>query len=484
MRTQLIKVYMDRQSGVSDKAHYALSILLDAIGVPFVLSDISDADLVYSAHKPKDMSINAVFLQSVQIKNWDGINPQVHWEIDIPWIGGLTKLGDARGDILYSTYALVTGSFETQDGKDQWGVPLGKGGTLEKLGLLDQPWVLRYCEILREKLCTAKKCETLGIPLWPDNKKYAIVLSHDVDAPISYLDTDFRKLWLQKLARERRFLELPRAFAGFVEIAFKKFRKIAPMPKNDPNFAFDAWIEFQAKLQSKSAFYVAPVTSAGLYSDDRDVNYCFNRPEMISAMMKAIDAGWEIGLHPSINAWRDPARVWEEKKLLQSCLGGYKITGVRHHFWALDDQVPERTIRYHAEAGFKYDSSLGLNDAAGFRRGIAFPFQPFDKETSEPLAILEIPPTLMDGGVFYNDVSHEEGVNEIVAHIKNTAEHGGAVVLNWHLEQMNSSRLNGAGPALVEALIKVSSDSEIFWASPSEMCEWWAKRRELIKASI
>ena len=483
MLTQLIKVHLDCQSDVSGRAHYALSILFDAIGVPFVLSDIKDADLVYSENKPRDMDTNAVFIQCVQKKNWDEISPLVQWESDLPWIGELTKLGDTRGDILYSTYAFVTGAFETQDVKDQWGVPFGKGGALEKLGLLDQPWVLRYSEILREKLCKAREFATLGIPMWPDHKKYAIVLSHDVDAPISYLDTDFRKLWLKKLIREHRYIELPRAFVGFIDIAFKKFRKIVPMPKNDPNFAFEAWVEFQTKLQSKSAFYVAPITSAGLYSDDRDVNYCFNRPEMISAMMKVIDAGWEIGLHPSINAWRKPERFLEEKKLLQSCLGSYEITGVRHHFWALDDYIPERTIRLHVEAGFKYDSSLGLNDAAGFRRGVAFPFQPFDKETSKPLEILEVPPTLMDGGVFYSDVSHQEGVEEIVTHIQNTAQHGGAVVLNWHLEQMNSSRLNGAGPALIEALTKVSSDSEIFWASPSEMYQWWTKRRELINAS-
>jgi hypothetical protein len=155
--------------------------------------------------------------------------------------------------------------------------------------------------------------------------------------------------------------------------------------------------------------------------------------------------------------------------------------GVRHHYWAVDPQLPERTLWDHVAAGLQYDSSFGLNDIPGCRRGIAWPFQPFDRDRTKTVPILEIPPTLMDGGIFYRDISADTGHRELKRHFERVFQYGGSVVLDWHLEQLNPKRLHGAGPALSRILLELVDDSDIFWASPGELTTWWQDRRNRLR---
>ncbi len=106
-----------------------------------------------------------------------------------------------------------------------------------------------------------------------------------------------------------------------------------------------------------------------------------------------------------------------------------------------------------------------------------WPFYPFNRETQEILPILEIPPTLMDGGIFYDSPTQEEGVMKILYHIQHIISFEGAAVLDWHLEMSNDSLLHGAGKALSVCLDKWRGDTPIFWASPIEMAKWWKERK-------
>jgi hypothetical protein len=229
---------------------------------------------------------------------------------------------------------------------------------------------------------------------------------------------------------------------------------------------------------------VAVVSSADRGSCKDDVDYDYRDDAIVNAMRECIDTGFEIGLHASINAKQDPKRMTRERELLESVLDGYRLRGVRHHYWSMESQFPERTLRSHADAGFSYDSSFGLNDAPGFRRGACWPFTPFDRERAEALPILEVPPTLMDGAIFSNPIAPQDGCEQIRRHIRSIADAGGAVVLDWHLEQLNPGRLHGAGPALQQVLLEFVGDSEVFWASPAKIDDWWRERRKQIAATI
>jgi hypothetical protein len=237
-------------------------------------------------------------------------------------------------------------------------------------------------------------------------------------------------------------------------------------------------MELEQKLRTKSCFYVAVLSSADRLSSPDDVTYDFRHPSITKALRTAVTGGWEVGLHASINAKTIFHGIEIEKRMLEDSLDGYRVRGVRHHYWAMEPQLPEQTLWSHVAAGFQYDSSLGLNDIPGFRRGMAWPFQPFDRDRGKSVPIVEIPPTLMDGGIFYRDVSHDEGHIELQRHFERAFQYGGAVVLDWHLEQLNPSRLRGAGPALSRVLLDLVSNSDIFWASPAELTTWWQNRRK------
>ena len=74
---------------------------------------------------------------------------------------------------------------------------------------------------------------------------------------------------------------------------------------------------------------------------------------------------------------------------------GAPVRSARHHWWALGCP-PDATLAAHAAAGIRVDCSLGFNDRIGFRRGIAYPFRPFDRNRRQPIPVWELPTAAMD----------------------------------------------------------------------------------------
>jgi hypothetical protein len=151
-------------------------------------------------------------------------------------------------------------------------------------------------------------------------------------------------------------------------------------------------------------------------------------------------------------------------------------------YLALDSAKPEVTLAEHERTGFDYDSSLGLNDAAGFRRGIPWPFRPFDRIRDLELDITEIPLTAMDMAIFRPDVAPAQSIADLESHLDIVESVGGCAVVNWHLAQADPARLFGAGPMLLEVLgrRKQAAGAAIWWAKPSDVLDWWHGRRRRI----
>ncbi|HEY0071350.1 MAG TPA: hypothetical protein VGE04_15400, partial [Chloroflexia bacterium] len=105
-------------------------------------------------------------------------------------------------------------------------------------------------------------------------------------------------------------------------------------------------------------------------------------------------------------------------------------------------------------------------------------------ERAKEVPILEVPPTLMDGGIFYHSVTPQEGYDRIKEHFSQVRKYGGAAVLDWHMEQLNPTRLRGAGPVLVRVLQELASDSDIYWATPDQIATWWQTRRKQLDALV
>ena len=461
-----IRYALEVEPGVEARADYAVGLLLDGIGLAGRrVATTGEADLVYAAERPAELAPQALWIPRAPVADW-GHPPRA-------------QIDELTDDLVLATYAVVTGAFEQDQPRDAWGVPVAKGNALAGT-LWRRPLVAVYCDRLQRALERCRGGELRPEPRWPGGKKYAVVVSHDVDVPFTRAPWSFYGRRLARNVSQRAPRAAVRGLLQTVKVAAVTRAASLPDPDGDPNFCFADWEELESSVGARSCFYVAVTSSADPLGAAVDVNYDFRHPAMVRALHDALERGCEVGLHASINAHRIDGRIAEERALLERVLDNYRVEGVRHHYWALDPENPEGTLDAHARAGFLYDSSLGLNDTPGFRRGMVWPFAPFDRRRGREVPLLEVPPTLMDGAVFYRAVSAEEGRRRIDSHVDAVKAVGGAVVLDWHLEQLNPARLHGAGAALADALRALAGDSEAHWTTPVEAARWWRERRRRI----
>ena len=435
----LIRYALDVDEQCETRADYALRLLLEGIGVAATrVPDPSGADLVYAPQKPPRLAESTLWIRATATADWDGSRARVEWSREMPVVRAAHERAPAAGesehvgdDIVYSAYATVGGLLERESRKDALGRPVGRQNDPD----VARPVIALYCSRLVSMLERRRRAELDRVPLWPSPKRYAIVLSHDVDRPFAHAPWRFYGRRLVKDVSQR---EAKAAARGLLHTA--KMARVAIATrgtrKSDARLAFEAWMDVERSLGAASCFYVAVTTSADRMGSPYDVTYDFRDDHLVAPLRRAAESGWEIGLHASINAQRIPGQLRHERELLEGVLGGVRVQGVRHHHWALDPELPERTLWEHVEAGLSYDSSLGLNDAAGFRRGMAWPFEPFDRERGTEVPILEIGPTLMDGSIFYRRPGLERGRRLIREHLDLARELGTAAVLDWHAEHL------------------------------------------------
>jgi hypothetical protein len=478
----VIRYYLGVSPRWYQQARYALELLFEGVGVAGQpVASPADADLVYAPVRPSTMPLHAVWMAADPVADWTQ-QPCTHTPYQgIPVLyGHRLPVGfsthDLFCDLLYATFAVATGGWLHGGPRNAWGIPLANDQPL-----LKRPLVAQYARLLGERLQRVAGRRWAPHPRWPDGKRYAVVLSHDVDRPFLRPEAAFYRERIRRDVAKGQWRTATRAAAGWLRTAWTYGP--VPAPEADPNFCFAAWQAVEHPLRARSCFYVATVNAAEVRGLPHDVAYRYDHPALVRALHQALEAGWEVGLHASLEAWKDPQRFVEEKHRLESVLGGHAVVGVRHHHWALDPVHPERTWQAQAEAGFCYDSSLGLNDTPGFRNGMVWPFNPFDPTTASPVNLLQVPPTLMDGGIFYHPVTAEAAEAHLRSHFQQVFAEGGAVVLDWHLEQLNPARLQGAGPILLRVLADLAADSDIYWASPFELATWWQERRRRIAAA-
>lgn len=481
-----IPIHVDIDPRWASHASYALHVLLDGAGYRCEhVGEASLADVVYSRHKPRGGKPATLWIKADDITDWNSASARMTSYEGISVFQQSIEMSLESGgsgmvfpDLVYSTYALLTGAFEQTQRRDDWGVVIAADSFLDKTGALQMPLVPLYAEMLGKQLARlagGRPC----VPRWPNGKRYAVVMSHDVDAPYSCPTFAYRLKWMRRNLRVGNLVGAAKSTVRAAQTGLNLLRGRQARAQQDPNFCFDKWIDLEASVGAKSCFYVAVRSSADEFGTKVDVAYDYRDPAILSALHRAISKGWEIGLHASI-CTRDRSGSFEaEKEQLERRLDGYKLAGVRHHYWALNANLPEETLSAHAKAGFEYDSSLGMNDRPGFRRGMAWPFMPFDRVNRGTVPIVEIPPTIMDGSIFYNAVSAEEGYRAIKQHVESVFLVGGAVVLDWHLEQLNPELLRGAGPILARVLQELAGDSEIYWTTPEGLCRWWKERSKL-----
>jgi hypothetical protein len=414
------------------RARYAADVLLGLLRCSsHDAADGEKPDLVYGQARSGRVRIPAG-----PQGDWDDPEPSLSWDEGLAIVHrreGPRRKRDSHGlgfDALYATYACAAGVWEGADPVDEVGCPIGPEGWLGRNGLLSEPLVHRYAESLAEAL-------GLVIP----QREPIIVLTHDVDDNFAHL-FGLRESW----TRFRRELRAGRPSA--IRRAAGLTRRALRPSRRDPNDRFDEWMQLAAERSVRPCFFVA---SYGLFergASAHDVAYDIRRAEVTDTLRALRNAGAEIGLHLSLGASADPDNVRKERERLEETIGG-SIRSARHHWWALGAQ-PARSLRAQANAGIVVDCSFGLNDRAGFRRGIAAPFHPFDPEREQPVPIWSLPTVAMDAAVSRGDA--EEELATLKALYTSLRGVGGCLVLDWHVHSLNPVAMPGAASLLLRFL--------------------------------
>ena len=318
--------------------------------------------------------------------------------------------------------------------RDQWGNWEGVFSDTYYDGRIFRPWI------------DEGEKQTRRIA-WPDGKTFAIFLSHDVD----YITRFYRMRDLGLLAKRINGFE---SVKNFTKKAVGFGYSILRPTRRDPVNDIEEWMNLEESLGFKSTFYFFPEYVKCAHPWDCCYSYknkvvFFGEKMSVSDVTREIRRrGWEIGLHPSVNAHNNIELLVDQKKQLEEASGGI-VNSVRQHYLRYEPNV---TPDVHEQAGFKTDSTHGFNRTIGFRSGTAFPYRVWSPSKNRETKVLEISLNIMDVALF-SDTSLECDVKDAtrrsIEMMDKVQSVGGILGINWHPECRIDPRVKPVYKALL-----------------------------------
>lgn len=279
-------------------------------------------------------------------------------------------------------------------------------------------------------------------PKYPDNKPFAVCLSHDVD-----------DLFV-KPSKKNLLKQLVTANVGNLKTELNRnFQR-----KIDPVLDLNRVIALERKHNIKSTYYFLAVEKDNV----EDYNYSLEEVQDYFAAIQEL--GSEIGLHGSKVAFNDLTHLKTEKERLEKF--GFDIVGYRNHY--LKFETPT-TWNILSQAGIKYDTTFGAAACPGFRNGMCFPYQPYDLQRKEWIDLYEIPLIAMDVSFFsYLNLNYDMGFELFKKLVKTVKECKGVFTFLWH-----NNYLVGEMGAFYEKCIDYLVNEQAWFATGGEMVDWW-----------
>ncbi len=283
---------------------------------------------------------------------------------------------------------------------------------------------------------------------WPDESKFSICLTHDVDR----ID---KKWWhcLYYFCKTGRLYHL---------------RSIFNKGRINPYWNFEKIMQIEEKYGVRSTFFFLEekkrfeVTNPSTFSITIGY-YTLDDDRIIEVIENLVKYGWEIGLHGSYDSYKDENLLRKEKKRIEQ-VTGKKVLGVRQHY--LNLLIPE-TWMLQKDAGFKYDSSFGLRSGVGWREMKTVPFKPFEDED-----FLVIPLTIMDVALARVSKDIQDAWGKIEAILKYAERNGCVVTVLWHQRVFNENEFPGWS-RLYEKIIAEGKKRNAWFATCRDVYEWW-----------
>jgi len=341
--------------------------------------------------------------------------------------------------------------------------------------LANSPALELHISLLRD-LILASGVPLVEVPPVPDGHRFIACLTHDVDHPSvrlhkfdhtmfgflyravfgSLLDAVRGRTPLPHLLRNwAAALKLPLVHLGLVNDFWSRFQDYPKIEKGLPSSFYI--IPFKGR-PGRNVQGPAPTSRASAYG-------AANIAPQIQGLMAA---GCEVGLH-GIDAWRDSSAGQEELDEIRRITRRTEL-GVRMH-WLYFDDLSARILE---RAGATYDSTVGYNDAVGYRAGTTQAYKPLPATR-----LLELPLHLMDTALFYPrrmNLSPAGAKKQVDDLIDQAGHFGGTITINWHDRSIAPERNWGE---FYEGLIHQLKQQEAWFATASQAVAWFRKRRSV-----
>lgn len=388
-------------------------------------------------------------------------------------VDAVSDPGELPSQWLRSAGFMLGREEELIDGRrDQWECYSGAYTRMAALDVLDRPLVNAFAARLARRIeawCARRHVTFERVPRWKNGAPFAVALTHDVD------DVTLRSMPMAMRLLGQAHGPGSYAFRAGVRGAL---RAMLPGPSRDPYWTFERWAAEERERGFSSTFYffAGCLTSRheydALYRPDDVIGFDGQRAPVAAVMTALARAGFEIGLHGSYLSHRDADALADQRRQIEEAKG-VPVFGVRQHFLRFD---PRATWDAQEAAGFLYDTTLGYNEALGFRAGIAAPFHPFDHRRGGARALLELPLTAMDGTLFRTLKLDAEGAAARTrAHLDRVEEAGGLAVLLWHPNAAAERHFPGWWRAYLDTLDHLAARGA--WVtSGAEITAWWRER--------
>jgi len=287
-------------------------------------------------------------------------------------------------------------------------------------------------------------------PVYPDNKKFALCITHDIDR----LFNNYSARRVIKNGTKNLFnLKLKE---------FSKTLKDGVRRRINPDYHISEIFKREKKYGAKSSFYFL-----ALSNEEQDHNYDLSEISEIFDEIRQNNG--EIGLHGGHLAYDNLSKIKQEKERLESAIGE-KVHGYRGHYlkfrtpmtWELLDNVE-----------FKYDTTYGYADCSGFRNGMCHPFHPYSLNKNEFLNIIELPLVIMECSLWkYMGISENRQFDFCKKIIDTVAKNNGVLTLLWH-----NTEMQGHKGELYSSILKYAHDKKAWMTTGNEIADFWIENK-------
>ncbi len=281
--------------------------------------------------------------------------------------------------------------------------------------------------------------------IWPEDKKFALCLTHDVDR--------VDKSWWHC------------AYYFAVSGSTYQIKSLITKGKEKPYWNFERIMALEEKHGVRSTFFFLNETTKLELTKFETYklalgNYGLNDPRIVDIIRKLDEGGWEIGVHGSYDSYKNKELLAREKNELEIILGK-PVIGIRQHYLRLD--IPE-TWKIQQEIGFKYDASFGFRDKVDFRDGKYLPFEPIGGD------FLVIPLAIMDGPLFDFSVNLRDAWIKCEKMINFAEKTGAELTVLWHNNRFNDYEYPGQ-MQIYERIIEACKKRGAWIGTCKEICK-------------